>query len=174
MRIDIATLFTQMCGSVLNESIVGRGIRNGFIEVHTHDIRKYTENKHRRVDDKPYGGGTGMLMQAQPVYDCISAIKSQGEGRPRIIYMSPQGEVLTQQKVQELAQEPWLILLCGHYEGIDQRVLDELEVEELSVGELVIFLEQRIYFFAVLRKSFLVLLVSDYLGNSVEELKVGF
>ena len=72
MRIDIATLFTQMCGSVLNESIVGRGIRNGFIEVHTHDIRKYTENKHRRVDDKPYGGGTGMLMQAQPVYDCIS------------------------------------------------------------------------------------------------------
>ena len=134
MRIDIATLFTQMCGSVLNESIVGRGIRNGFIEVHTHDIRKYTENKHRRVDDKPYGGGTGMLMQAQPVYDCISAIKSQGEGKPRIIYMSPQGEVLTQQKVQELAQEPWLILLCGHYEGIDQRVLDELEVEELSVG----------------------------------------
>ena len=81
MRIDIATLFTQMCGSVLNESIVGRGIRNGFIEVHTHDIRKYTENKHRRVDDKPYGGGTGMLMQAQPVYDCISAIKSQGEGK---------------------------------------------------------------------------------------------
>lgn len=138
MRIDIATLFTQMCDSVLNESIVGRGIRNGFIEVYTHDIRKYTENKHRRVDDKPYGGGTGMLMQAQPVYDCISAIKSQGEGKPRIIYMSPQGEVLTQQKVQELAQEPWLILLCGHYEGIDQRVLDELEVEELSVGNYVL------------------------------------
>lgn len=84
MRIDIATLFTQMCDSVLNESIVGRGIRNGFIEVYTHDIRKYTENKHRRVDDKPYGGGTGMLMQAQPVYDCISAIKSQGEGKPAI------------------------------------------------------------------------------------------
>ncbi len=138
MRIDIATLFTQMCDSVLNESIVGRGIKNGFIEVHTHDIRKYTENKHRRVDDKPYGGGTGMLMQAQPVYDCISAIKSQGEGKPRIIYMSPQGEVLTQQKVKELAQEPWLILLCGHYEGIDQRVLDELEAEELSVGNYVL------------------------------------
>ena len=138
MRIDIATLFTQMCGSVLNESIVGRGIRNGFIEVHTHDIRKYTENKHRRVDDKPYGGGTGMLMQAQPVYDCISAIKSQGEGKPRIIYMSPQGEVLTQQKVQELAQEPWLILLCGHYEGVDQRVLDEIVDEELSIGDYVL------------------------------------
>ena len=138
MRIDIATLFTQMCGSVLNESIVGRGIRNGFIEVHTHDIRKYTENKHRRVDDKPYGGGTGMLMQAQPVYDCISAIKSQGEGKPRIIYMSPQGEVLTQQKVQELAQEPWLILLCGHYEGIDQRFIDECVDEEISTGDFVL------------------------------------
>lgn len=127
-----------MCGSVLNESIVGRGIKNGFIEIYSHDIRQYTENKHRRVDDKPYGGGTGMLMQAQPVYDCISAIKAQREGKPRIIYMSPQGEVLTQNKVQELAAEPWLILLCGHYEGIDQRVLDELECEELSVGNYVL------------------------------------
>lgn len=138
MRIDIATLFTDMCDSVIHESIIGRGIKNGHIEIYSHDIREYTENKHRRVDDKPYGGGTGMLMQAQPVYDCISAIKSQKEGRPRIIYMSPQGEVLTQKKVQELAEEPWLILLCGHYEGIDQRVLDELEVEELSVGNYVL------------------------------------
>lgn len=138
MRIDIATLFTEMCDSVLNESILGRGIKNGFIEVHTHDIRKYTENKHRRVDDKPYGGGTGMLMQAQPVFDCISDIKSRHEGNPRIIYMSPQGETLTQQKVQELAKEHWLVLLCGHYEGIDQRVLDELEAEELSIGNYVL------------------------------------
>ena len=138
MRIDIATLFPQMCGGVLGESIVGRGIRNGFIEIYSHDIRQYTENKHRRVDDKPYGGGMGMLMQAQPVYDCISAIKAQHEGKPRIIYMSPQGEVLTQEKVRELAAEPWLVLLCGHYEGIDQRVLDELECEELSVGNYVL------------------------------------
>lgn len=138
MRIDIATLFPQMCGGVLSESIVGRGIKNGFIEIYSHDIRQYTENKHRRVDDKPYGGGTGMLMQAQPVYDCISAIKAQHEGKPRIIYMSPQGEVLTQEKVRELAAEPWLVLLCGHYEGIDQRVLDELECEELSVGNYVL------------------------------------
>lgn len=138
MRIDIATLFTGMCDSVLNESIVGRGIKNGFIEVYTHDIREYTENRHRRVDDKPYGGGTGMVMQAQPIFDCISAIKSSREGKPRIIYMSPQGETLTQQKVQELAAEPWLILLCGHYEGVDQRVLDELECEELSVGNYVL------------------------------------
>lgn len=138
MRIDIATLFTDMCDSVLGESIIGRGIKNGFIEIYTHDIRKYTENKHRRVDDKPYGGGTGMVMQAQPVYDCVSDIISQHRTRPRIIYMSPQGPVLTQEKVRELAAEEGLILLCGHYEGIDQRVLDELGAEELSVGDYVL------------------------------------
>ena len=138
MRIDIATLFTDMCDSVIHESIIGRGIKNGHIEIYSHDIREYTENKHRRVDDKPYGGGTGMVMQAQPVYDCISAIRAQHDGTPRIIYMSPQGETLTQKKVQELAQEPWLILLCGHYEGIDQRVLDELGCEELSIGNYVL------------------------------------
>lgn len=138
MRIDIATLFTDMCNSVIHESIVGRGIKNGHIEIYTHDIREYTENKHRRVDDKPYGGGTGMVMQAQPVFDCVEAIRSQHEGTPRIIYMSPQGDTLTQKKVQELAAEPWLILLCGHYEGVDQRVLDELECEELSVGDYVL------------------------------------
>ena len=138
MRIDIATLFTDMCDSVLHESIVGRGIKNGFIEIYTHDIRDYTENRHRKVDDKPYGGGTGMVMQAQPVYDCVMDIISKHEKRPRVIYMSPQGETLTQEKVKELAAEDGLILLCGHYEGIDQRVLDELECEELSVGDYVL------------------------------------
>ena len=138
MRIDIATLFTNMCDSVLHESIVGRGIKNGFIEIYTHDIRNYTENRHRKVDDKPYGGGTGMVMQAQPVYDCVMDIISKHEKRPRVIYMSPQGETLTQEKVKELAKEDGLILLCGHYEGIDQRVLDELECEELSVGDYVL------------------------------------
>ena len=138
MRIDIATLFTDMCDSVLHESIVGRGIKNGFIEIYTHDIRNYTENRHRKVDDKPYGGGTGMVMQAQPVYDCVMDIMSKHEKRPRVIYMSPQGETLTQEKVKELAREDGLILLCGHYEGIDQRVLDELECEELSVGDYVL------------------------------------
>ncbi len=138
MRIDVATLFPEMFDPVLNQSIVGRGIKNGHIEIYTHDIRHYTENKHNRVDDKPYGGGTGMVMQAQPIYDCIMAIKSQMSVKPRMIYMSPQGEVLTQKKVQELAAEPWLILLCGHYEGVDQRVLDELECEEISVGDYVL------------------------------------
>lgn len=138
MRIDIATLFTEMCDSVLHESIVGRGIKNGFIEIYTHDIRNYTENRHRKVDDKPYGGGTGMVMQAQPIYDCITDILSKHVKRPRIIYMSPQGETLTQEKVKELAAEDGLILLCGHYEGVDQRVLDELQCEELSVGDYVL------------------------------------
>lgn len=138
MRIDIATLFTDMCDSVTHTSIIGRGIKNGFIEIHSHDIRDYADNKHNRVDDKPYGGGTGMVMMAEPVYSCISDIKSKHEGKPRIIYMSPQGELLTQEKVKELAAEPWLILLCGHYEGIDQRVLDELDCEELSVGDYVL------------------------------------
>lgn len=138
MRIDIATLFTDMCDSVLHESIIGRGIRNGFIEIYTHDIRDYTANRHRKVDDKPYGGGTGMVMQAQPIYDCIMDILAKHEKRPRIIYMSPQGETLTQDKVKELAAEDGLVLLCGHYEGVDQRVLDELDCEELSVGDYVL------------------------------------
>ncbi len=138
MRIDIATLFPQMCDAVLGESIVGRGIKNGFVEIYTHDIRLYTENKHRRVDDAPYGGGTGMIMQAQPVYDCIMAIKALHSTPPRLIYMSPKGETLTQKKVAELAKEDGLILLCGHYEGVDERVLEELGAEELSVGDYVL------------------------------------
>lgn len=138
MRIDIATLFPEMCDSVLGASILGRAIRGGAVDIRTHDIRLYTENKHRRVDDKPYGGGTGMVMQAQPVYDCVMAIIAQHMVKPRIIYMSPQGEVLTQSKVKELSEEEGLILLCGHYEGIDNRVLEELEVEELSVGDYVL------------------------------------
>lgn len=138
MRIDIATLFPEMCDGVLHTSILGRGIKNGCIEIYTHDIRLYTEDRHRNVDDKPYGGGTGLVMQAQPVYDCVMALISQHKTRPRVIYMSPQGETLTQKKVSELAAEEGLILLCGHYEGIDARVLEELGAEELSVGDYVL------------------------------------
>lgn len=139
MRIDIATLFPAMCEAVLSESIVGRGRKAGFITIECTDIREYTLNKHRRVDDKAYGGGTGMVMQPQPVYDCIMDIKKRaGTVSPRIIYLSPQGKNLTQQLVKELAEEEHLILLCGHYEGVDQRVLDELEAEEISVGDYVV------------------------------------
>ncbi len=139
MRIDIATLFPAMCEAVLSESVVGRGRKAGYITIECTDIRDYTLNKHRRVDDKAYGGGTGMVIQAQPVYDCICDIKNKsGFEHSRLIYLSPQGKTLTQQLVKELANEQHLILLCGHYEGIDQRVLDELQAEEISVGDYVV------------------------------------
>ena len=139
MRIDIATLFPAMCEAVLSESVVGRGRKGGYITIECHNIRDYTLDKHRRVDDKAYGGGTGMVMQAQPVYDCIQAIKNKaGSEAPRIIYMSPQGKTLDQRLVKELAKEEHIILLCGHYEGVDKRVLDELKAEEISVGDYVV------------------------------------
>ncbi len=138
MRIDIATLFPEMCESVYTKSIVGRGIKNGYIEIYSHNIRSYTEDRHKNVDDKPYGGGTGMVMKAQPIYDCVQAISAQHKERPRIIYLSPKGETLTQKKVAELAKESGLILICGHYEGVDERVLEELKAEEISVGDYVL------------------------------------
>ncbi len=138
MRIEIATLFPEMCEAVLSESIVGRARKAGKIEIRCRNIRDYTLDKHRRVDDKAYGGGTGMILQPQPVYDCVQAIRAELSGSPRLIYLSPQGRTLTQEIVKELAGEESLILLCGHYEGIDQRVLDELAAEEISVGDYVV------------------------------------
>ncbi|MBO6302389.1 MAG: tRNA (guanosine(37)-N1)-methyltransferase TrmD [Ruminiclostridium sp.] len=140
IRIDIATLFPAMCEAVLSESIIGRARAAGAVRIACHDIRSYTLNKHRRVDDKPFGGGTGMVMQAQPIYDCVKAIEAElPEGaKPRLIYMSPQGRTLTQSIVKELAAEDSLILLCGHYEGVDARVLEELAFEEISVGDYVV------------------------------------
>ena len=138
IRIDIATLFPDMCESYLSESIVGRGRKAGHIDIHCHNIRDYAGNKHNRVDDKAYGGGTGMVMQAQPIYDCITAIKQASDTSPRVIYMSPQGRVLTQDIVKELAAEDSLIILCGHYEGIDQRVIDKIVDEEISIGDYVL------------------------------------
>jgi tRNA (guanine37-N1)-methyltransferase len=136
MRIDIMTLFPEMCECYLNESIMGRARASGAVEINCINIRNYTADKHRRVDDKAYGGGTGMVMQAQPVYDCFTNIANHEA--TRAIYMSPQGRQLTQELVKELAAEPHLILLCGHYEGVDVRVLDELQFEEISVGDYVV------------------------------------
>jgi tRNA (guanine37-N1)-methyltransferase len=136
MKIDILTLFPEMCGNYLGESIIGRSRKSGAVEINCHNIRDYTEDKHRRVDDKAYGGGTGMVMQAQPVYDCVLSVREYENAR--LIYMSPQGRVLNQDLVKELAAEPHLIILCGHYEGVDARVLDELGFEEISVGDYVV------------------------------------
>lgn len=131
------TLFPEMCKAVLGESILGRARRSGAIEVCCHNIRAYTTDKHGRVDDTPYGGGMGMVMQADPIFRCFEAIPKRKE-KPRVIYLSPQGNVLTQQKCVELSQEGQLILLCGHYEGVDERVLEEIVDEEISIGDYVL------------------------------------
>ena len=143
MRFDIMTLFPELVGYVLGESIIGRAQKSGAIEVYTHQIRDYSEDKHRRVDDTPYGGGKGMLMAAPPVYNCFQGVlRKQAEdgftGTRRVIYMSPAGKVLTQKKAEELAGYDNLILLCGHYEGIDCRVIEEIVDEELSIGDYVL------------------------------------
>lgn len=138
MRIDILTLFPEMCSSVLGESIIGRARAAGKVEINCVDIRDYTDDKHRRVDDKPYGGGMGMIMQAQPIYDCFNALCEKIGKRPHFIYMTPQGKTLTQKRVKELAKLDNIAILCGHYEGIDERVIEELEPEEISVGDYVL------------------------------------
>ncbi len=139
MRFDILTLFPAMIDAVLRESVIGRGIEAGFLELHTHQIRDYTADRHRRVDDTPYGGGMGMLMAAQPICDCWRAVKAQAPGLScRTIYLSPQGRVLTQKTARRLATYDRLILLCGHYEGVDQRALDSIADEELSIGDYVL------------------------------------
>ena len=138
MRIDIMTLFCDMCNSVLGESIIGRARAAGKVEINCRDIRDYTEDKHRRVDDKPYGGGMGMIMQAQPIFDCYRSLCDETGTRPHLLYMTPQGKTLTQDRVKELAKLDNIAILCGHYEGIDQRVIEELQPEEISVGDYVL------------------------------------
>ena len=138
MRINIATLFPELCEAVLSESIIGRARKQGHLEVTCWNIRDYTLDKHRRVDDIPYGGGRGMVMQADPIYRCYEAVCTQIGTKPHSIYMSPKGPVLTQQKALELSQKSDLFLLCGHYEGIDQRILDTMIDEEISIGDYVL------------------------------------
>lgn len=138
MRIDIATLFPEMCEAVLGESIIGRARRAGKLEIHCHNIRDYTQDKHRRVDDTPYGGGKGMLMQTEPIYNCYQAVCEMIAAKPHVIYMSPKGQPFSQQRAIELREYENIFILCGHYEGVDQRVLDEIVDEELSIGDYVL------------------------------------
>lgn len=138
MRIDIATLFPDMCEAVLSESIIGRARKAGYIEAQCHNIRDYTLNKHRRVDDVPYGGGRGMVMQADPIYRCFEAVCELLGKKPHAIYMSPKGKTLTQQRAVELSKMDNIFILCGHYEGIDQRILDTIIDEEISIGDYVL------------------------------------
>jgi tRNA (guanine37-N1)-methyltransferase len=134
MKFDVLTLFPEMFES-LNQSIIGKGIEKGLIDINLVNIRDFSKNKHKQVDDTPYGGGAGMVMKADVVYDAYKSLKA---AKAKVIYMSPQGKVLNQNKVQSLAKEEHIILLCGHYEGIDQRVLDEIVDEEISIGDYVL------------------------------------
>lgn len=138
MRIDIATLFPEMVDNILAESIVGRARKKGAIEINCHQIRDYTLDKHRRVDDIPYGGGMGMVMQAEPIYRCYQAVCEQIGAKPHTIYMTPKGSVFTQSRAAELSRMDNILIICGHYEGVDQRVLDRIVDEEISIGDYVL------------------------------------
>lgn len=134
MKFNVLTLFPEMF-SALDESIIGRGKEKGLIDINLINIRDFSKNKHKKVDDTPYGGGVGMVMEPTVVYDAYCSVK---EPNAKVIYMSPQGKTLNQQMVQDLAKEENIILLCGHYEGIDQRVIDEIVDEEISIGDYVL------------------------------------
>ena len=139
MRIDIATLFPEMCEAVLGTSIIGRARKAGFIEVYCHNIRDFSEDKHQRVDATPYGGGNGMLMQADPIYRCYEHVCEESCSKPFVIYMSPQGAVLNQKLAVDFAENyEHLFLICGHYEGIDERIIEEIVDMEVSIGDYVL------------------------------------
>ena len=138
MRIDLITLFPEMCQNVMSESIIGRAQNKGALKIECHQLRDYAFDKHKRVDDAPYGGGMGMIMQVDPVYDCFQAICEKDGTVPHLIYLTPQGKTLTQKRVVELSKLDNIALLCGHYEGIDERVIEELQPEEISVGDYVL------------------------------------
>ena len=138
MRINIATLFPEMCETVVNTSIIGRAKAAGKIDVQVFNIRDYTENKHRNVDDTPYGGGHGMVMQTQPVYDCCKAIEAECSSKPFVIFTTAAGKVFDQQLAIELSKKENITIVCGHYEGIDERVIEEIADMEVSIGDFVL------------------------------------
>ena len=138
MIIDIMTLFPEMCEAFLSESIIGRARKKGVIEIKCHQIRDFAYDKHKRVDDTPYGGGKGMLMLAEPIYKCFENICNERGTRPMLIYMSPKGQVLNQNISKDLKNFENIAILCGHYEGVDQRVLDELVDMQISIGDYVL------------------------------------
>lgn len=138
MNFHILTLFPEMVMDGLNISIIGRAQSKGLLSVEAINIRDFAENKHNRVDDYTYGGGAGMLMQAGPVYGAYQSVVEKAKSKPRVIYLSPQGETFSQAKAEEFAQEEELIFLCGHYEGIDERVLEEIVTDYVSIGDYVL------------------------------------
>ncbi len=144
MRFSVMTLFPEMIESSMNSSITGRALENNLITLDVYNIRDYSLDKHKKVDDYTYGGGAGMLMFPQPIYDCYKAIEAritgsdEGGKKPRVIYLSPKGRIFNQAMAKELSLEEELVFLCGHYEGVDQRVLDEIVTDEISIGDYVL------------------------------------
>lgn len=138
MNYYIMTLFPDMVMNGLNTSIIGKAMEKELLSIKAVDIRDYTLDKHRHVDDYPYGGGAGMVMQAQPVYDCYKDIERRLEKKPRVLFMTPTGKTFNQDMAKELANEENLVFLCGHYEGIDKRVLDKIVTDEVSLGDFVL------------------------------------
>ncbi len=138
MRIDILTLFPEMCETVMSESIIGRARKAGKVEIVCTNIRDFSGNKHNKVDDMPYGGGMGMIMAADPICNCYKSLYGENEPKPHLIYMSPKGKTFTQKRAAELSRLDRIVLLCGHYEGVDERVIEEIVDEEISVGDYVL------------------------------------
>jgi len=135
VRVDILTLFPEYFASPLRESLLGRAVGSGLVDVRVHDIRDHARDKHRTTDDYGFGGGPGMVMKPEPVFDAVEAL---GEGSKRVIVLSPAGRKLDQKMARELAEAPWLVLVCGRYEGLDERVIEGLPAEELSIGDVVL------------------------------------
>ena len=138
MQFYIMTLFPEMVMQGLDTSIIGRAMNKGLLSIEAVNIRDYAFNKHNSVDDYPYGGGAGMLMQAEPVYQCYQAVEEKIGKKPRVIYLSPQGKTFNQNMAEEFANEEELVFLCGHYEGIDERVLEEIVTDYVSIGDYVL------------------------------------
>lgn len=138
MKIDIMTLFPEMCEAVLETSIIGRARKNGKVSISCVNIRDFANNKHKSVDDAPFGGGMGMVMAAEPIDLCFKSLYGENEEKPHLIYMSPKGKTFTQSKAVELSKKEHIVFLCGHYEGIDERVIEKIVDEEISIGDYVL------------------------------------
>lgn len=138
MRIDIITIFPKMFSAVLDESIIKRAQKKGKVKIFTHDLRNYTLDKHRKVDDRPFGGGSGMVLQAEPIFRAVQAIKKKIKGKSKVILLCPQGKKYDQNYAKRLSKERNLIFICGHYEGVDERVRQYLTDEEISIGDYVL------------------------------------